>query len=223
MNIFTEVKSRVSAAEVAKTYGLKINRNMMACCPFHDDKHPSMKIDQTYYCFGCGEKGYAINYVAKTFGLSQIEAAKKIIQDFHLPIESEKREKRKRKTPESIKKRKELENNQVEEIKKRFHKWCTDKCHTFLDLLNLIQTVKESLADKHPEVIMNDDAFAVMLHAEPKLNHWMDILCFGTEEEQKEFFLQERKGAMELEEQLFRAGKAILDRDWNCIEQRKCG
>lgn len=66
---------------------------MMACCPFHDDKHPSMKIDQTYYCFGCGEKGDAINYVAKTFGLSQIEAAKKIIQDFHLPIESEKREK----------------------------------------------------------------------------------------------------------------------------------
>lgn len=95
MNIFTEVKSRVSAAEVAKTYGLKINRNMMACCPFHDDKHPSMKIDQTYYCFGCGEKGDAINYVAKTFGLSQIEAAKKIIQDFHLPIEFEKREKRK--------------------------------------------------------------------------------------------------------------------------------
>lgn len=35
MNIFTEVKSRVSAAEVAKTYGLKTNRNMMACCPFH--------------------------------------------------------------------------------------------------------------------------------------------------------------------------------------------
>ena len=89
MNIFTEVKSRVSAAEVAKTYGLKINRNMMACCPFHDDKHPSMKIDQTYYCFGCGEKGDAINYVAKTFGLSQIEVAKKIIQDFHLPIESD--------------------------------------------------------------------------------------------------------------------------------------
>ena len=56
--------------------------------------------------------------------------------------------------------------------------------------------MKESLADKHPEVIMNDDAFAVMLHAEPKLNHWMDILCFGTEEEQKEFFLQERKEQM---------------------------
>ena len=83
--------------------------------------------------------------------------------------------------------------------------------------------MKESLADKDPEMVMNDDAFAVMLHAELKLNHWMDILCFGTEEEQKEFFLQGRKGVMELEEQLFRAGKAILDRDWNCIEQRKCG
>lgn len=223
MNIFTEVKNRVSAAEAAKTYGLKINRNKMACCPFHDDKHPSMKIDQTYYCFGCGEKGDAINYVAKTFGLSQIEAAKKIIKDFHLPIEVGKQDSSKKKSVDPMKKRNDLETAQIEEIKKRFHKWCIDQCHKFLDSLNLIQTVKEYLKDKDPEIVMNDDAFAVLLHAEPKLNHWMDILCFGTEEEQKEFFLQERKGVMELEEQLFREGKTILDRNWNCIEQRKCG
>ena len=23
-------------------------------CPFHDDRHPSMKVDTRYYCFGCG-------------------------------------------------------------------------------------------------------------------------------------------------------------------------
>ena len=62
MNIFTEVKSRVSAAEVAKTYGLKINRNMMAYCPFHDDKHPSMKIDQTYYCLCLNQELSEVNH-----------------------------------------------------------------------------------------------------------------------------------------------------------------
>ena len=51
MNIFQEVKERVTARQVAERYGLKVRRNGMACCPFHNDKHPSMKIDQNYYCF----------------------------------------------------------------------------------------------------------------------------------------------------------------------------
>ena len=64
MNIFREMKERVTARQVAERYGLKVSRNGMACCPFHNDKHPSMKIDQNYYCFACGAKGDAINYVA---------------------------------------------------------------------------------------------------------------------------------------------------------------
>ena len=78
MNIFQEMKERVTARQVAERYGLKVSRNGMARCPFHNDKHPRMKIDQNYYCFACGEKGDAVNYVAVLFGLSQLEAAKKI-------------------------------------------------------------------------------------------------------------------------------------------------
>ena len=51
MNIFQEMKERVTARQVAERYGLKVSRNGMACCPFHNDKNPSMKIDQNYYCF----------------------------------------------------------------------------------------------------------------------------------------------------------------------------
>ena len=72
MNIFQEMKERVTARQVAERYGLKVSRNGMARCPFHNDKHPSMKIDQNYYCFACGEKGDAVNYVAVLFGLSQL-------------------------------------------------------------------------------------------------------------------------------------------------------
>lgn len=56
INIFEQIKSRVTARQAAEYYGLKVERNGMACCPFHDDKHPSMKIDQNYYCFGYGNK-----------------------------------------------------------------------------------------------------------------------------------------------------------------------
>ena len=71
MNIFQKVKERVTARQVAEKYGLKVRQNGMVCCPFHNDKHPSMKIDRNYYCFACGSKVDAVNYVAILFGLSQ--------------------------------------------------------------------------------------------------------------------------------------------------------
>ena len=86
MNIFQEMKERVTARQVAERYGLKVSRNGMARCPFHNDKHPSMKIDRNYYCFACGTKGDAVNMWRHWFGLSQLEAAKKINDDFSMDL-----------------------------------------------------------------------------------------------------------------------------------------
>ena len=44
-----------------------------------------------------------------------------------------------------------------------------------------------------------------------------------TEEEKKEFFLQNQREVKEFEGKLFRAGKTILDRNWDGIKQRMCG
>ena len=87
MNMFEAVRVNVTARVVAEHYGLKVNRNKMACCPFHSDRTPSMKIDRRYYCFGCGEKGDAVDYVAKLFGISLKDAAIKICEDFGLSYE----------------------------------------------------------------------------------------------------------------------------------------
>ena len=84
MNVFAVVKENVTARQVAMQYGIKINRSGLACCPFHKDKTPSMKIDKRYYCFGCGDTGDAIDFVAKYFGLAPKEAAMKIPSDFAL-------------------------------------------------------------------------------------------------------------------------------------------
>ncbi len=86
MNIFKAVKDAISTREVASFYGIKISRNGMCCCPFHNDKHPSMKVDNRYHCFGCGEDGDVINFVGKLYGLSSYDAAVKIITDFNLGI-----------------------------------------------------------------------------------------------------------------------------------------
>ena len=55
MNLFETVKSAVTVKQAAEHYGCKVNRGDMICCPFHDDRHPSMKLNRDYfYCFGCG-------------------------------------------------------------------------------------------------------------------------------------------------------------------------
>ena len=84
MNLFETVRTNVKAIDVVSMAGLKPNRSKMICCPFHNDKHPSMKVDRRYFCFGCGAKGDAIDFVSNYYGLSLKEAAEKIISDFGL-------------------------------------------------------------------------------------------------------------------------------------------
>ena len=75
MNVFAEVKEYLTAKQVAESYGLQVRRNGLARCPFHNDRHPSMKIDRNYHCFACGVGGDVIDYVSRIYGLSQYEAA----------------------------------------------------------------------------------------------------------------------------------------------------
>ena len=84
MNLFETVRTNVKAVDVVLMAGFQPNRSKMICCPFHNDKHPSMKVDRRYFCFGCGAKGDAVDFVANYYGLSLKEAAEKIISDFGL-------------------------------------------------------------------------------------------------------------------------------------------
>ena len=38
MNVFEAVKQSVTTRQAAEHYGIHVNRNGMACCPFHHDK-----------------------------------------------------------------------------------------------------------------------------------------------------------------------------------------
>ena len=89
-NVFEAVKQSVSTREAAEFYGIKVRRNGMACCPFHEDKNPSMKLNEEYfYCFGCGATGDVIDFTAKFFALSPKEAVEKLAQDFGLIYDSQ--------------------------------------------------------------------------------------------------------------------------------------
>ncbi len=54
----------------------------MALCPFHEDHHPSLLLDQRFFCFGCHATGDVIDFTARLFGISPKSAALKLAQDF---------------------------------------------------------------------------------------------------------------------------------------------
>lgn len=83
MTIFEAVKPTVTPKMAAEHFGLSVSRNGMVCCPFHNDRHPSMKLNEDYfYCFGCGAKGDVIEFTSKLFGITAMEAAQKLRADF---------------------------------------------------------------------------------------------------------------------------------------------
>ena len=86
-NIFTEVKQRLNIRQVVEFYGYKVNRNGQFICAFHNDHKPSASIKNDYFnCFVCGAGGDLITFTAKLHGLSNIDACKKLDQDFHLGL-----------------------------------------------------------------------------------------------------------------------------------------
>ena len=56
-------------------------RVMWGCCPFHQEKSPSFKVEnerRLYKCFGCGKGGDAFRWLVETEGLSFPEAVEKL-------------------------------------------------------------------------------------------------------------------------------------------------
>lgn len=67
---------RLDAVVGASRKLVKSGRNKLAVCPFHPDRSPSLVLypDDTYHCYGCGQHGDVIDYVAGTQHLSIGEA-----------------------------------------------------------------------------------------------------------------------------------------------------
>ena len=79
----------MSVPEAAERYGMDVGR-WNARCIFHDDRHPSMKLNEDYfYCFGCGAHGDVIDLTARLLGLSSYDAAKKLAYDFGLSLDKQ--------------------------------------------------------------------------------------------------------------------------------------
>ena len=188
MNVFEVVKENVTARQAAEAYGLKVGRTGMACCPFHSDKSPSMKLDERYYCFGCGATGDAVDLTAKLFGIGLREAAVKLAEDFGLNYDS-------RQKP-SVRPRIREPTPEQKYQKEENH------CYKVLtDYFHLLREWEKKYAPKQPDEEWNP-LFAEVLYKKNYIEYLLDILLYGSLEERKALVAEQRKEVLKLEQRI---------------------
>lgn len=130
-----EIKDSVSLEEVISGYGVRLNRQRFVCCPFHNDKNPSMKIypNNTFFCFGCGASGDVIKFVEMFEGISFKDAFIKLGGTYD-HLSKKELATRKRDSVNSV--MKDYDTNSVEHKKQMIH-----TCEQML----------EKLSDSSPE------------------------------------------------------------------------
>ena len=201
MTIFEQVKECVTARQAAEHYGIKVKNNGMACCPFHSDRYPSMKADKMYHCFGCGAGGDAIDFTARLFGLSQYEAAKRLIEDFRLDIHIEDKGKR-RKIGNSAPLK--TQKPKVVLIREKLEQWLNYATDVLIRYLRWIQFWKE-FYKPNPEEEWH------ALANERRINDYLDVLMFGTGEEIIEFFKRKRREVEQIEKRVNEYQREVLN------------
>ena len=169
MRLFETIKETVTVGQAAEYYGMKIGRNNMICCPFHNDHYPSMKLNTTYYyCFGCGATGDVIQFVANLFGLSNYEAAKKIAVDFGITPDN----------PPVIATLKKPEYMETKSRQKELHECQKMVC----EYLHRLEKWKALYAPERPDLPM-DERFEEACENLSYIEYLADILTVGDLEE----------------------------------------
>ena len=186
-NVFEAVKQSVSTRDAAAFYGIEVKRNGMACCPFHDDKNPSMKVDQRFHCFGCGEDGDVIDFTAKLFDLSSKEAAEKLAQDFGLIYDSQA-------PPRRRYVRQKTEAQQFREDRQRCYRVLSDYYH-LLKKWGIDHSPRTPEEEPHPR-------FVEAIQKKTYVEYLLDLFLYESEEEQKAWIAEHTAEITHLERRL---------------------
>ena len=187
-NVFEAVKQSVSTREAAAFYGIEVKRNGMACCPFHDDKNPSMKLNEEYfYCFGCGATGDVIDFTAKLFNLSPKEAAEKLAQDFGLIYDSQA-------PPRRRYVRQKTEAQKFREDRQRCYRVLSDYYYL----------LKKWEADRSPRTPEEEPhpRFVEAIQKKAYVEYLLDLFLYESEEEQKAWIAEHTAEITHLERRL---------------------
>lgn len=169
MGIFENVKANVGIRTAAEMYSAKVGRNGFICCPFHNDKHPSMKLyREHYHCFTCGAHGDVISLTAQILGLSQFEAAQRLAADF------------------------EIDNNSSYQPKRNNYISVKEARELLTEYISLLESVRDKYCPATPDEEWHP-LFCDSVRWLPLYKYYLELLDYGNYEEHKQFVKQERR------------------------------
>ena len=193
MNLFETVKENVPIRAAAESLGPRIDRSGRVLCPFHNDRHPSMKLyEDHFHCFTCGAHGDVIDLAAQLTGLRPYDAARMLaaqygLQEGGLP------------PPKLQLKRKQQSEAQQFREKEQL---------CFLTLCDYFHLLKDWKA-RYPPCSTEeepDPRFVEACHKLELTEYRLDLLLEGTEAEKRELIseLTEKDCLMQLRERIRR-------------------
>ncbi|WP_286944786.1 CHC2 zinc finger domain-containing protein [Acetobacterium sp. UBA5834] len=177
---YEHIRQNLEIKEVARRYGLEVNRHHKSLCPWHTDSHPSLSFkNNRCHCFACGAGGSSIDLVAKLFDLEPLEAVKKISADFGLNLDF-KGEYR----PDTVKIQ-EMERQR--QLQKAFDDWCD---RTYSDHAQLARFYWKNILKYKPvsEMVEFHPRYVKAIHQWETVNYLLDTLLKGTHEEKIELY-----------------------------------
>lgn len=182
-SIFQAIREGTSFPEVFQLFHSgemrRRGRFFIALCPFHNETNPSFTIyDTGFKCYGCGEAGDSVAFVAKLLDLRPLEAAKAIADCFGIPVDNRSlsKEDKLRLAQEKALRLRE------KQLRQAFENWCKE---TGTKARVLAEAIRSVLDEKGVEV---GDALLSMVHLLPFFEYWADTLNMGTDEEKMELY-----------------------------------
>ena len=173
--------------DVAKFYGLQINRSGMACCPFQEERTPSLKVyDDHFYCFGCGATGDCTGFVAKLFGISQFEAAKKISYDFGLNL---------------FNREIAVPVNKVQQAENDYRMWLHKATNTLSEYLTRLAKWSKVYAPKN-FLEQPNPLFVESLTKRDYIEYLSEVLTYGSDKEKRQLYSSCREDIVKIRERL---------------------
>lgn len=173
---FQIIKSQISLLQAIEYYGLnpiKKGSRYWILCPFHADKNPSMAIyDEAYHCYGCQAHGDVIDFTARYFNLTPLEAVEKLSYDFGIPLLGIK--------PNKKIQKKIIQRQKIDKLYKGYIQK-SNEIYDYLCKLNQLYT-KIKQAIETPED-MDIPEFVEACHMQDIVQYWIDVLLDGSTKE----------------------------------------
>jgi hypothetical protein len=188
---YESINDRLDITDVAELYGVSVNNKNKSLCPFHSEKTASLAYrDNKFTCFGCGAHGDIVDFVSKLFGLSNVDAVKRLNADYKLGLDYTA-------PPDNTA---ILKRQRQKRLEKQFRAWEIEAFKTICDYVKLLRQWRIEHKPVEPNQQL-DEHFVQSLQNLSYAEYILNVFTFNPMADRLEFYSSaaNRKWVTEIE------------------------